>query len=70
MCENQFVLYLFILCQIFFEISKAWYLIRLTNLYKSVFLSSGVAELANVSVVHPRDPGSNLRTDRKYFLLT
>jgi hypothetical protein len=30
--------------------------------------SSGVAELANASVVHPRDLGSNLSKDRKYFL--
>jgi hypothetical protein len=28
-----------------------------------------MAELANVSVVHPRAPGSNLGTDRKYFLI-
>jgi hypothetical protein len=27
------------------------------------------AELANASVVHPRDPGSNLGTDTKYFLI-
>jgi hypothetical protein len=27
-----------------------------------------VAELANASVVHFRDRGSNLGTDRKYFL--
>ncbi len=31
--------------------------------------SGGVAELANVSVIHPRDPDSNLGTDRKYFLI-
>jgi hypothetical protein len=29
--------------------------------------SGGVAELANGSAFHPRDPGSNLGTDRKYF---
>jgi hypothetical protein len=29
----------------------------------------GMAELAKVSVVHPRDPGSNLGSDRKYFLI-
>jgi hypothetical protein len=28
---------------------------------------SGMAELANASVIHPRDLGSNLSTDRKYF---
>jgi hypothetical protein len=27
-----------------------------------------MAELANSSVVHPRDLGSNLSIDRKYFL--
>jgi hypothetical protein len=27
----------------------------------------GVAKLANVSVVHPRDPGSNIRVDRIFF---
>jgi hypothetical protein len=31
-------------------------------------LSGGVADLANLSVVHPGDPGPNLGTDRKYFL--
>jgi hypothetical protein len=29
-------------------------------------LSGGAAELANVSIVHPRDPSSNIGTDRKY----
>jgi hypothetical protein len=28
-----------------------------------------VAEVSNASVVLPRDPGSNLGTDRKYFLV-
>jgi hypothetical protein len=28
-----------------------------------------VVELANVSVVNPRDIGSNLGVDRKYFLI-
>ena len=32
-------------------------------------MSRGKAELANLSVIHPRDLGSNLGTDRKYFLL-
>ena len=31
--------------------------------------SIGIAESANASFVHPRDPGSNLGTDRKYFLI-
>jgi hypothetical protein len=30
-------------------------------------MSGGVAELANASIIHPRVPGSNLSTDRKYF---
>jgi hypothetical protein len=34
-----------------------------------LFLSGSMAELANVSVVHPKDPCSNLCTDRKYFLI-
>ena len=32
-------------------------------------LSYGAAELANVLVIHARDLGSNLDTDRKYFLI-
>jgi hypothetical protein len=32
-------------------------------------MSGGEAELTKVSVVHPRDPGSNLSYDRKYFLI-
>jgi hypothetical protein len=31
--------------------------------------SDGMAELANMYVVHFRDPDSNLGTDRKYFLI-
>ncbi len=31
--------------------------------------SGRVEELANASVVHPRDLGSNLGTDRNYFLI-
>jgi hypothetical protein len=35
-----------------------------------VIVNSGsVAELANVSVIHPTYSGSNLGTDRKYFLI-
>jgi hypothetical protein len=30
-------------------------------------LNGGVAELAKVSFIHPRDLGSNLGLDRKYF---
>jgi hypothetical protein len=29
----------------------------------------GMAKLANASVIHPRDPGSNLSRDIKYFLI-
>ena len=29
----------------------------------------GVTELVNVSVVHPRDPCSNVGSDGKYFLI-
>ncbi len=36
---------------------------------KSHFKSGDVVELANESVVHPRDLGSNLGIDRKYFLI-
>jgi hypothetical protein len=32
------------------------------------FENNSMAELANASVVRPRDPGSNLGVDRKYFL--
>jgi hypothetical protein len=31
--------------------------------------SGSVAELVKASVNHPRDPGSNLGSDRKYFLI-
>jgi hypothetical protein len=33
------------------------------------YMSNGMADLANVYVVHPRDQGSYLSTDRKYFLI-
>jgi hypothetical protein len=33
------------------------------------FYSRGIAELANGSVVHPRDPGSNLCINTKYILI-
>ena len=34
---------------------------------ESLVMSSGMAELANASIVHPRDQGSNLGTDKISF---
>jgi hypothetical protein len=31
--------------------------------------SGSKAKLAKASIVHPRDPGSNLSSDRKYFII-
>jgi hypothetical protein len=42
---------------------------NLFNLKTSKLRSSGMAELANASVVHSRDLGSNLSTDRKYLII-
>ncbi len=49
-------------------LNKFWVNIQLLKCKSKVLNSIGMAELANESVVHPRDPGSNLGTDRKYFL--
>jgi hypothetical protein len=31
--------------------------------------NGGVGEMAKASVIQPRDPGSNIGSDRKYFLI-
>jgi hypothetical protein len=36
-------------------------------LTKTLAKHGGVAELANTSVIHPRDPDSNFSIGRKYF---
>jgi hypothetical protein len=42
----------------------------LNHLKKDKFKQSGgMAELANASVAHTKDQGSNLGIDRKYFLI-
>jgi hypothetical protein len=47
------------------------YLTRQTKEHFSQYsrFGGGVLALANASLVHPRDPGSNLSIDRQYFLV-
>jgi hypothetical protein len=39
------------------------------TILKQFISNSSVAELANVSAPHPRDPETNLDIERKYFLI-
>jgi hypothetical protein len=51
-----------------YMIQQKFGLLKLPNEVRRILFKSGVAELANISVVDRRAPGSNLRSDRRYFL--
>jgi hypothetical protein len=51
------------------EIARMGNILQLSKVSRTSLLSGSVSELSSMLVFHPKNPGSNIGIDRKYFLV-